>query len=143
MITFTTSTLTFTIHNTDSSYAETLVITVTATLVDLLYDNTTSFSWTLNVDNSNYDMCRNTIAYTDPVITDVDYTASTALIPRTFTDLTWTATGSCVSSIVYTATLSDGTALPSAIQFFSANNTINVYSTDPTVHGSFTVKVTA
>ena len=68
--------------------------------------------------------------------------ANTTKAHYTFNDYTWTPSN-CTSPISYSATLLDGSALPSYLTLTASNRTFNVYTNNVILDTVLTVKVLA
>ena len=140
---FNNLTNTFTVFTSDVTLDAVYQIKVTVKLLDILGQNTTSFNWNLTIQ-SNYDYCSYYLIWTStPSILSQSYEAggSPLYVPFSTNDLTWTPLN-CTSRISCTATLANGTALPSYISLNASTTTFAVYTSDPSVSGNLTISVT-
>ena len=81
---------------------------------------------------SNYDWCTYYLTWTSvPSITPKTYIANSTALVVTFSAFTWTP-ANCTSTVAYTATLVDGSALPSYVTFTAAGRKFAVYTNDVT-----------
>ena len=88
------------------------------------------------------DWCSYYLAWTSvPSVSNQLYEPTMPAVAFTFSDATFTP-ANCTSTLQYTATLSNGTALPSYITFTAANRSFSVYSSDVYLEEYLTVKVT-
>ena len=144
-VVFTSSNRTFRVYTNDRTKEGVFPITVTASTTGLNYTNTTSFDWTLTV-LSNYDYCSYYLAWTawtGTVLTHQYYLAGDTKKYVQFPPITWTPANCSSIAVTYTATLNNGSALPSIIVFTDSNRTFSIYDSVVANVGDWTIKVRA
>ena len=132
----------FSVYTTDITLDVVYNIRVKAKLINLVYQNETTFDWKVTIV-SNYDYCNYYLSWnTAPSITPKTYTAGNTNLTVTYSNWGFTP-ANCSKTPTYTAALSNGTALPTFITFDASTRTLNIGTTDVTLEGTFNIRVTA
>ena len=132
----------FHVETSDITVQGTFPVIIRAKLKDWTIQNETTINFTLTV-TTTMDYCSYYLSWqSTPTIAQIDYKALDPAVTHTFSNYTWLP-ANCSSRIQYTATLANGSALPSWVTCNTTTNEIKVYSTNISLTEDIDVKVTA